>query len=175
MRKAARPRTLLAAWALVLVTLVAGRASAQETTLWISPLTTMTHSSSVTIGLGQPSQAARITVSTPGTYDVLVPLFVPSNKIVKSVEICYWSSNTVNYIDRIIVGQAAAPAILSPNLQDDTNLNSGTPVCYTTTVATTPNPYAPTGSTLLQLTLEFTSAVGVIDLGAIGVNMEPAP
>jgi hypothetical protein len=150
--------------------------SAQEITIWHSPRTIIDPHEQLSIGPAGSSSAVRLlSPSGPGTRLVHIPLFLPSNVIVKSIELCYDLSNSATYIEQFVLIEMTTPGVGSTRLSETMDLTSVTPVCHTTTTATIPPNYSPSGSMYLLLELVFSSTTDSIDLGAIGIHVEPVP
>ena len=154
---------------------VAGPVGAQQYTIWHSPLLVDRELTATTISPGPTSTAIRITAPGAGGCDIQIPLILPSNVNLKSMEICYDLSSASSFITQMVIIELTTPSTALSRLQDTTDLTSVTPECYLTTVDPFPNPYSPSGSMTLFIQVTFANSTDTIDIGAIGFNVEPSP
>ena len=91
------------------------------------------------------------------------------------MEICYDLSSASSFISSVSIIEVTGPSSANVRLTDATDLTSVTPDCYTTVGDPFPNPYSPNGSLTLFIQVTFANDTDTIDLGAIGMNVVPAP
>jgi hypothetical protein len=148
--------------------------AAQEYTIWQSPWTITGPTGSVNWGPGANQLVVRITRLAPGFVSVEFPVFLPSNVVIKNVQVCYNLSNSSTFIDEVLLTEILETGPASAYIFDLMDLTSTTPTCHTS-IGPSVNPYSPGGSMTVVLVLNFADASHWIEVGAIGVTVEPAP
>ncbi len=157
----------------LLMNLSVQHATAQQYTIWHSPLGFVSGNPDLTIDVDFTAlnTAPRVRASQSGDFfSVNLGLTLPSNVIIDEVTVCYESSNAGTFISQTRLTQMSSPESASVIHDDPTDLTDLGPTCYTSVV-----PSRTVGqATTLSLRLVYANASHTIRIGAIGVTVTPS-
>lgn len=156
-----------------LLILVATPASAVEHTIWHSPLRLRASVDypSVSVAPGLPATTMDVTSSSTGDQWVLLPLTIPTNVEIKRIELCYRVSNGATYVSQVRLTKTTTPETAGVVYDDGTDRNSTTPACELTPTAT----ISVDAVVTLGLRLFFANTSHIVEIGGVGVVVEPLP
>ena len=168
----ARARISTSIWLAGLLCLAATSASAQLTTFWHNASELLPQDSNITIVPGVLANSVDVQMGIIDSRFIVLPLTLPSDRILRSVTICYQTTNPNTFITQLSVTRMTTPDTNPSRLNDSTDLTSTTPTCYTTTVVTTPPNFKPDGAMTLLIRITAGSTTEKVTIGGIGITVE---
>jgi len=138
-------------------------------TIWHSPSTFFTDDARLTISLGIPSTAIRVTTSATGDLQwIKLGLVIPSNVRIDSVVVCYQLNSSSSFISQVRLTETTTPDVAYVYHDDGTDLTDPGATCYSSFVE---DGHVAGGAITLALRLNFASTSDWIDIGGIGIKV----
>lgn len=139
-------------------------------TIWHSPLTGVSDDPRLTIDYSLPGTGLHVTTNSPGDLQwVTIALTIPSNVEIEGVVVCYELASAQSFISQVRLTRMTTPDYALVIHDDPTDLTDPGPTCYLSNVYSAPVE----GTISLAFRLNFTSAQHWVDIGAIGIVVEP--